>query len=106
MKSPGSASSQNSNRSPQRMRAAADNVDHSLQLAVMVWAGFGVWLNNHRTSPQLTGPGTRVRNRGGSCHSRRLGRVGVQLPCAHDFYSMRLPIHEWLLRQGYTVRPN
>ena len=49
-------------------------------------------LNNYRTRPQLTGPCTRVGDRGSPCHSRALRRVGIEFPGPHNFHALLLPV--------------
>lgn len=63
--------------SPTHARATSDDEDHCLQLAMMVGTSFGVRLNDYSTGPELTGPDARLRDGGGSRHSRGLRRVGV-----------------------------
>ena len=72
---------------------------------MMVRGRLSVGLNNYGTSPQLTGPGTRLRDGGCPCHSRTLGRVGVQLPRAHNFHAVLFPVQTFtLFLHGGTTR--
>ncbi len=66
---------------------------------MMVGTSFGVRLNDYGTGPQLTGPGVRVRNGGGSCHSSGLGRVGVQFPRVNNLYAVFFPVQSLSLLQ-------
>lgn len=77
---------------PTHACATSDNVDHCFQLAMMVGAGFRVWLNDYRSGPQLTGSSTRVCDGGSSRHSGSLGSVGVKFRCANNLYAMRFPV--------------
>src|SRR5450755_2946907 len=78
---------------PAHSRMTADDVNHRLQFAMVVGAGFGVRLNHNGTGPQLTGPGTRMSDGGCPRHSRGLGRVGVQFSRMHDLYAVLFPVH-------------
>ena len=62
---------------PAHAGTTSHDVDHGLQFAMMVRSGFCVRLNNYGTSPQLTGPCTRVGYGGSPCHSRGLRCVGI-----------------------------
>lgn len=85
---------------PAHTRTTSDNVNHRLQLAMMVGASFGVWLNDDGTGPQLACPGTRLSNGGGPRHSWSLGRVRVQLSRVHDLYAMFFPVQWFIPRRS------
>ena len=59
---------------------------------MMVRSGFGVRLNHDGTSPQLTGPCTRVRDSGSPRHSRALRCIGIEFPGPHNFHAVLLPV--------------
>ena len=90
---------------PTHACATSDDVDHRFQLAVMMRAGFCMWLNDYGTGPQLTGARTRMCDGGCSCHSGGLGRVRVQFRCADNLYSMRFPVQSSPPGNGFEILP-
>src|SRR4029077_14699534 len=93
--------------SPPHACTTSDNINHGLQLAMMMWTSFSVRLNDDGTGPQLTGPGAGVRNGSGPCHTGGLGRIAVHVPRVHDLhagffpnqYSPPFPSRKLLLRR-------
>ena len=47
-------------------------------------ARFRVWMDGDRSSPELAGAGSSVRDRRRSCHARRLGRIQIQRGAGDD----------------------
>jgi len=89
---------------PTHARATSDHVNHSLQLTMMVGAGFGVSLNDDGAGPQLTGSGSCVRDGGGPRHAGRLGRIRVELSSANDLYAIFSPVQSFFSAFRLLVR--
>jgi hypothetical protein len=77
--------------SPPHPGPTAQHVDHALDRAVMMWAGFGVRLNRYRAGPDRAGASRRLRDRGGPIHAGRLGRVRIKLIGMNDADPVRAP---------------
>src|ERR1700674_593462 len=80
--------------------AAANDVKHGLQLAVMVRPGARVRVNHDGSGPELLRSGSGVGDRGGAGHSGSLQSVGVKLAGANDAYAVMLPIG---IRGGFRL---
>src|SRR5579862_8918265 len=70
---------------PAESGAALNDVEHRLQVAMMVHARLGIWMDFHRASPDLGCACARVVDGGGSRHPRSLWRVGIQFVGPYDF---------------------
>ena len=77
---------------PPHARAAADDEDHALELAVMMRAGLRVRVNRDRAGPQLARARARVRDRRGARHARRLRRVQIERRPRHDLHAVVAPV--------------
>ena len=93
MKSPGPASAMNSSRSPQRIRARPlDDVDHALELAVVMRAGLRVGVDVDRAGPQLLRAGARGVDRRRAVMPGVCGVFGSSSPGMHDADAVGAPI--------------
>src|ERR1700761_7730884 len=48
---------------PAHARTAFDDVEHRLEFAMMMWSGFGVRVHHHRSGPEFSRAGPRMRDR-------------------------------------------
>ena len=87
---------------PSHSSSAANNIENSFQWAVMVRAGLGVRLYDHRASPELIRAGAGVCNRGSSCHPWSLRGVRIQLSGTHNFDAVVLPIRAFCLHALFS----
>lgn len=77
---------------PSHSRAPLNDVDHALELAVMMRAGLGVCMNRDSACPKLACACPRVSDRRRSVHARRLRRVRVELARMNDANAFVLPV--------------
>ena len=77
---------------PTHASAAFDNVDDTLELAVMMRPGFGVGMDGYRARPEFQRPGSRVSDGSSAIHAGRLRRVRIEFTCVNDTNSVMLPI--------------
>ena len=77
---------------PTHPSPASDNIEHSLQFAVMMRSRLCIGLYHDGSRPELVRAGPRVRYRRRPGHPRRLGRVGIQFPGADDPDPVIFPI--------------
>jgi hypothetical protein len=90
---------------PAHACTALDDVDHALQMAVMVRPGFGVGVDGHGAGPQLLSVHASKVDRGLAIHARCLGRVGVEPVARNHPHAIVLP--GWWRRAGAVlVRPS
>src|SRR3984885_13035672 len=55
--------------SPAHACDAGNDIDHALQVAVMMWPGLGPGIDGHRAGPELRRPGAFGRHRGAPLHA-------------------------------------
>jgi hypothetical protein len=90
---------------PAHACTALDDVDHTLQMAVMVRPGFGLGVDSHGAGPKLLSAHAGKVDRGLAIHVRCLGRVGVELVSRNHPHAIVLP--EWWRGAGAVlVRPS
>src|SRR6185312_12665573 len=79
-------------RAPAKSRSSLYYEKHGFDFAMMVGAGSGVGLHDHRSRPQLL----RTRGGGSNCsrarHARSLRRIQIEFARAHDSDAVLLPI--------------
>jgi hypothetical protein len=69
---------------PAETGAAADDVDYGFEFAVMVGAGFGVGMDDHRAGPEFLRAYAGVADGFGAGHAGGLRGVGVEVVGADD----------------------
>ena len=77
---------------PPHPRSPADDVDHALEIAMVMGAGFRVGMNRDRASPQLAGPRGRVGESRRSRHAGRLGSIQIQRRTGDDADTVVTPV--------------
>jgi hypothetical protein len=90
---------------PAHACTALDDVDHTLQMAVMVRPGFGVCVDGHGAGPQLLSAHAGKVDRGLAIHARCLCRVGVEPVARNHPHSIVLP-GWWRQAGAVPVRPS
>jgi two-component system sensor histidine kinase HydH len=88
---------------PPESRPSLNDVEHSLEVTMMVRGRAGGGLHDHCPGPEFFGPGACLSDCRGSRHARRLRGVGVQFARANDSNAMSLPvglIHYYLLSRS------
>ena len=76
---------------PAHARPAPHDVDHALEVAVVVGAGLGVGVDGHRAGPELLRADAGEVDRRLAIHAGCLGRVGVELAGRDDAHAVVLP---------------
>src|SRR5215470_471277 len=79
---------------PAHPSPAAQDVDHALQLAVVMRASPGAWLDDHGAGPELLGRCRLAVDRGLAVHAGRLRRAGIKLVVAHYPHAELTPVGE------------
>ena len=77
---------------PPHPSAALHNIDHALEIAVMMRSGLCVWVNADRASPELACARPRVSDRSRAVHPRRLRSVGVQIAGMNNPNAVAFPV--------------
>ncbi len=77
---------------PAHAGAALHDVDHALEVAVVMGAGLGVGVDGDRAGPQLLGADAGEIDGRGAVHARRLGGVGVERSGGDDPHAVVFPI--------------
>jgi DNA-binding response OmpR family regulator len=68
-----------------------ENVDHGLQVAVVMGTGLRLRINSESAGPELRRARVRRRHRGDAMQARRLGYVGIELFGADDPHTVCSP---------------
>ena len=76
-------------------RPAADHINDTFQLSMVMSTGLGIGVNGNRARPQLARTGACVRDGSSPIHARRLWRVGIELVDADNLHAMLAPINFW-----------
>jgi hypothetical protein len=77
---------------PAHARLAAHYIDNAFQLAVMVRARLGVWLNAHRACPDFLRTDASKIDGGFAVHARRLGSVRIECITGDHTNAVMLPL--------------
>jgi hypothetical protein len=91
---------------PAHPSPSSDNVDHTLDGAVMMSSRGSTGVNIYRPGPEKLRAMARSRNRGSSIHPQRLRRVGIQLVRMHNVHTLGSPtlrIAHLRIRHGITM---
>jgi hypothetical protein len=88
--------------------AAFHDIDHTLEVTVVVGSGLGVWFDRHGAGPDLLRTDTGEVNRRGPGDSRCLGGVGIEGVSRYDVDSVIAPVggtHELLSSADFARCP-
>lgn len=80
---------------PAHARAALEDVDDGLEVAVVVRARLGVGMDVHRPGPDLLRPHAREVDRRGAVHARRRVRIRIERPARDHAHAFVLPAVAW-----------
>src|SRR5579862_3204113 len=82
---------------------AADDVDHALEISVVMRTRFRLGFDRDRARPYLACPGALGRHGCAPVHARSLRRVGIELLRANDSHSIMSPPSRSHIRGTYRV---
>ena len=82
---------------PPHPRAPLENIDHALEVTVVMGAGLRVGGDLDRARPDLLSPDSGKIDRGGAVHARGLGRIRVELVTRDHLDAVGLPIDRLVL---------
>jgi len=82
---------------PAQSRDSVENVNHGLQVAVVMRAGFRLGVDCERAGPELRRSRVPRRHRREAMQSRRLGDIGIELSGADDPYTIQSPTGRWAI---------
>jgi hypothetical protein len=69
---------------PPKPRPAANDIQHGFEFTMMMGACFGVGVHDYSSGPELPRSGGSLRDRGGTGHTGRLGRVRIEFGSANN----------------------
>src|ERR1700733_8430946 len=82
--------------SPAQACDAAHNIDHALQVAVMMRAGLGPGIDGHRAGPELRRARAIGRHRRATLHAKGLRGIGIEFARRDDPHALEPPLADWI----------